>query len=77
MKFGSWTYDGFKVNCDLINQCYPSSIQLDLKLKDAKGDLGAYVDNGDLGTYVDNGEWHLLGKVWKKFNKSKINLEEK
>jgi len=32
MKFGSWTYDGFK---------------LDLKLKDEKGDLGTYVDNGE------------------------------
>jgi len=32
MKFGSWTYDGFK---------------LDLQLKDEKGDLGTYVDNGE------------------------------
>ena len=22
MKFGSWTYDGFKVTCDCINQYY-------------------------------------------------------
>ena len=68
MKFGSWTYDGFKVNCDLIIQCYPSLIQLDLKLKDVRGDLG---------TYVDNGEWHLLGKVLKTSTKGYTQKEKK
>ena len=57
MKFGSWTYDGFKVMINSI--MVTSSInlpflpQLDLQLKDPKGDLA---------TYVDNGEWDLLGK---------------
>ena len=32
MKFGSWTYDGFKV---------------DLKLKAEAGDLGTYTNNGE------------------------------
>ena len=55
MKFGSWTYDGFKVKTNLrFQSCvYLFLPQLDLKLKQGEGDLG---------TYVDNGEWHLIGE---------------
>ena len=67
MKFGSWTYDGFKVyyifytklfaKCTIsqqTNYSYFINFQLDLILK---------AQQGDLGTYVDNGEWHLIGEL--------------
>ena len=67
MKFGSWTYDGFKVyyifytklfaKCTIsqqTNYSYLINFQLDLILK---------AQQGDLGTYVDNGEWHLIGEL--------------
>ena len=49
MKFGSWTYDGFKVSG------LPRHLagQVDLQLKDPEGDTG---------TYINNGEWQLLGE---------------
>ena len=49
MKFGSWTYDGFKV---------------DLKLKAEAGDLGTYTNNGewDLLSETNNQEKYELSR---------------
>ena len=49
MKFGSWTYDGFKV---------------DLKLKAEAGDLGTYTNNGewDLLSETNNEDKYELSR---------------
>ena len=64
MKFGSWTYDGFKVNLSkfiiYIMFIVINMFKVDLKLK---------AEAGDLGTYTNNGEWDLLSesKIFSKY----------
>ena len=63
MKFGSWTYDGFKVDLKLnisIMFIVINMFKVDLKLK---------AEAGDLGTYTNNGEWDLLSepKIFSKY----------
>ena len=53
MKFGSWTYDGFKVRLTTFLLVLPIFAQVDLQLKSESG--------GDISTFVLNGEWDLLG----------------
>ena len=54
MKFGSWTYDGFKVR-NFANSLFFIFFQVDLQLKSESG--------GDISTFVLNGEWDLLGET--------------
>ena len=56
MKFGSWTYDGFKVRLTTFLLVLPIFAQVDLQLKSESG--------GDISTFVLNGEWDLLGDTW-------------
>ena len=63
MKFGSWTYDGFKVSLEAqhLHHVYLINMfKVDLKLK---------AEAGDLGTYTNNGEWDLLSepKIFSKY----------
>ena len=57
LKFGSWTYNGFKVK---ILTIFPGNMktsiyqsQLDLALQ--------YETGGDLSNFMPNGEWSLTG----------------
>ena len=59
LKFGSWTYNGFKVGflTNIIpGYCWLLTVslsQLDLALQ--------YETGGDLSNFMPNGEWSLIG----------------
>ena len=71
MKFGSWTYNGFKVGNNLVWKilhfyflCFNNSLlcfflQLDFQLA---------ADAGDTASFIPNGEWALMGELAHMIN---------
>ena len=56
LKFGSWTYTGFKVgqpSCSTVETQF--CLQLDLKLNSEEG--------GDISGFMPNGQWGLFGPL--------------
>ena len=67
MKFGSWTYNGFKVGNNLVWKILHFLLFIFSQLTNTwflllQLDFQLAADAGDTASFIPNGEWALMGE---------------